>query len=380
MAHRWRGESPVVERLLHALGAQPAFVDAVLGDLAEERARRTEENGPMSAGWWYGREALRAVPHLLWNAARHGGASGRARVAAVLAGLALMPLVVGALVLRDSPPAALVFEGQRGSDDANSIVLNTIHPVQLVTRVLDAKQRELPPATVRYEWASGTPVTVTRNGVVTCKELGDAEVRASAGAVATTLIVRCRPVSKVHGDMVLSLIAGGATEALPLTAIAPDGRRVDLIAWDARVEDSSIVALHGLQIRPVASGTTSVLVSIGDGATRIWVSVYEPVSTLAGLRPDQRLVSVPVHLGAGDTIRWPLPTGHFWLRFTPVSGSQPVPKIVVSGSISCMPELGPTDQASCIVRDPGARIRIMHPGASRGQIVGRLALERKSDF
>jgi hypothetical protein len=232
---------------------------------------------------------------------------------------------------------------------------------------------------VRYEWASGTPVTVTRNGVVTCKESGDAEVRASAGAVATTLIVRCRPVNEIHGDMVLSLIAGGATEALPITAHAPDGRRVDLIAWEARVEDSSIVALDGLRIRPLAPGTTSVLVSVGDGKTRIWVNVYEPVSTLAGLRPDQRLVSVPVHLGAGDTVRWPLPTGRFWLRFTPASRSQPVPRIVVSGVMSCMPEVGSTDQASCIVRAPGARIRISHPGASRGRIVGRLALERRSD-
>jgi hypothetical protein len=249
-----------------------------------------------------------------------------------------------------------------------------------VTRVLDAKQRELPPTTVRYEWASGTPVTVTRNGVVTCKESGDAEVRAWAGAVATTLIVRCRPVATIHGEMVLSLVAGGAREALPITASAPDGRSVDLIAWDARVEDSSIVALHALQLRPLAPGTTSVLVSIGDGKTRIWVNVYEPVSTLAGLRPDQRLVSVPVRLEAGDTIRWPLPTGSFWLRFTPVSRSQPVPRIVVSGAMSCVPDLGPTDQASCIVRGPGARIRITHPGVSRGQIVGRLFLERRSDL
>ena len=365
------------ERLLHALGAHPAFADAVLGDLAEERARREKEQGKVAARLWYAREAARAVPHLLWNAVRHGGASGRARVGALLAGAALASTVVAALALQESPPASLVFEGQRGSDVVNGVVLNTTHPVQLVTHAFDAKKRELPVSKVQYEWAAGIPVSVTPSGAVTCTESGDAEVRAWAGTVATTVLVRCRPVSRVNGDMVLSLIAGEVGQPLPVAAYAPNGRHEWMMAYEARVADTGVVALNGLFLRPIAPGRTSVQVKIGDGQTRILVSVSERVPTLEGLRPDQRLVSAPVHLAAGDTIRWPLPVGQFWLRFTPVASSRPVPKIVVSGNIACTPAFGRTDQAACLVRAPGARVRIAHPGRPSGVIEGNLALERR---
>ncbi|HET9012302.1 MAG TPA: hypothetical protein VFN38_10845 [Gemmatimonadaceae bacterium] len=375
----FRPQAPLAERLLAALGAHPSFADAVLGDLAEERARREKAHGRAAARWWYAREAIRAVPHLLWNALRHGGSSGRAHVAALLAGVALVPALIAALALRDSPPAFLVFEGQRGSDVVNGVVLNSTHPVQLVTRALDAKKRELPPGSVRYRWAAGAPIAVTESGVVTCTEPGDAELRATAGAVATTLIVRCHPVSAVHGELVLSMVAGETGQELPISAYAPDGQRVSLLAFEARVQDSTIAVMNGLHIRPIAPGTTSVTVRIGDAQTLIHVSVYERVRTLVGLRPDQRLVSAPVRLAAGDTIRWPLPTGKFWLRFTPDSGAQPVPRIVVSGGVSCMPAFGPTDQATCLVRAPGARVRIAHPGGSRKLVVGHLALERRDE-
>jgi hypothetical protein len=177
--------------------------------------------------------------------------------------------------------------------------------------------------------------------------------------------------------MVMSLIAGGAGGDLPFTARAPNGRLEWLVAFDVRVDDSAVATVHGLHVRPVAPGTTVVTVSIGDARARVWVNVYEPVSTFAGLRPDQRLVSAPVRLASGDTIQWPLPTGQFWLRFTPVSRSQPVPRIVVRGQIACMPAFGPTDQARCVVRAPGASVRISHPHASRGEIVGNLSLERR---
>jgi hypothetical protein len=367
---------PLPERVLHTLGAHPSFADAVLGDLAEERARREAEQGILAARWWYACEMLRAVPHLLGNAMRHGGATGRARAAAWLAGAALVPALVAAFVLREPPPAFLVFEGQRGTDVANGIVLNTRHPVQLVTRAFDSRERLLPPASVRYEWAAGIPITVTSTGVVTCTESGDAEVRATAGSLVTTVLVRCRPVNSVNGDMTLSLIAGEAGQALPFSAYGPNGRSEYLMAYEARVEDTSVAVLKGLQIRPVAPGITSAVVKVGDGATRIWLSVHERVPTLAGLRPDQRLVSAPVRLAAGDTIRWPLPAGRFWLRFTPLSPSQPVPRIRVAGHISCEPAFGPTDQALCVAQAPGAELRITHPGRSRRAITGNLALER----
>jgi hypothetical protein len=53
------------ELLLEALGAPTAFRDALLGDLAEEFARRADRDGPGAARRWYYRESIRATPHLL---------------------------------------------------------------------------------------------------------------------------------------------------------------------------------------------------------------------------------------------------------------------------------------------------------------------------
>lgn len=374
-----RPPAPLVERLLQAVGAHPSFADAVLGDLAEERARREKEQGAAAARWWYAREALRAVPHLLGNAVRHGGATGRLRAFTVLAAPALALALAITLALRAPPPAYLVVESQRGTDAANSVVLNSTGPVRLITHAFDAHDRELPAGGVQYRWSAGIPIPVTSDGIVTCTEPGDAELRAWAGGAATTIVVRCRPVERVNGSLSMSLVVGERGRSLPFTVLGPNGEIVDLVAYEARVQDSGVAALKGLVIRPVAPGKTSALLKVGDGQTRIFVNVYEPVPTLAELRPDQRLVSAPVRLARGDTIRWPLPTGRFWLRFTPAEAlhKRPVPKIAVAGDVTCTPAFGFTDQVTCIALREGARIRIAHPGASTDSVIGNLAFERR---
>ena len=376
-----RGASPenasMPERLLQGLGAHPSFSDAVLGDLAEERARRTEQHGRVAGQWWYVRETLRSAPHLLWNAIRHGGARGRARAAAVLVGVALLPTIaVIALVIRDGPPARLVIDAQHGFDASDGIVLNTRRPVQLAMRVFDAEGNALSPADVRYRWIGGTPLPVSPRGVVTCREAGDATVRASLGTVETTVLLRCRPVKTVHAEMAMSFFPGDPGKDLAFSATSADGRPVDLLAGELRVQDTSVATLRGTHVRPVAPGRTAVIVRIGDGESETGVSVYEPVRTLAGLRADQEMVVAPVRLARAETIRWPLPMGLFWLQYYRASTPQPLPVFAVDGLVMCMPDFGPTiDHVGCLVRAPGASIRITHPG-SGATIVGSLALER----
>jgi len=55
----------LAEAFLASLGAQPEFRDAVLGDLAEELALRTQWDGVRAARRWYYREAIRSTPYLL---------------------------------------------------------------------------------------------------------------------------------------------------------------------------------------------------------------------------------------------------------------------------------------------------------------------------
>jgi hypothetical protein len=373
-----RAASPWAERVLHGLGAQPSFADAVLGDLAEERARRAEQDGAIAAHWWYAREAFRSAPHLAWNAMRHGGARGRARVTAALLAVALVPTAaLIALLLRDGPPVQLVVEAQHGADVSNGIVLNTRRPVQLEMRVLDAKGHPLSSTDVRYRWAAGIPLKVSPTGVVTCQHPGDATVRASIGTVETTVLLRCRPVKRVLAQMPMNFLVGDPGKDLTFMALSPDGKPVDLLAGEVRVMDSTIAMLTGMHVRPLAPGYTPVLVRIGDGEGWTGVSVYEPVRTFDGLRPDQELVVAPVRLGRGETIRWSLPMGLFNLHYNRTSAAQPIPVLAVDGLIMCMPDFGPSiEDTYCLVRAPGASVRISHPGLVAGEVAGSLALTR----
>jgi hypothetical protein len=182
--------------------------------------------------------------------------------------------------------------------------------------------------------------------------------------------------------MWISLVAGDSGHDLAFAALAPDGRPVTLLAGELHVEDSTIATLTGIRIRPVAPGQTFVMVRIGDGVSRTGVSVFERVRTLSGLRPDQRLVVAPVRLARGDTIRWPLPKGRFWMQYDRASGAQPIPTFAVDGQIMCMPEpaLRPAvDNFACLVRGRGASLRITHPGTATGEIAGSVTLVRDTD-
>jgi hypothetical protein len=87
------------ERLLEALGAQPGFRDAVLGDLAEEYAIHAAREGVGRARRWYYHEALRATPHLLRDWTRHLSVRDAGHVAgAVLASYLGTLLLVGIAV------------------------------------------------------------------------------------------------------------------------------------------------------------------------------------------------------------------------------------------------------------------------------------------
>jgi hypothetical protein len=367
--------------VLHGLGAHPAFADAVLGDLAEERVRREAEHGAVAARCWYAREAFRSAPHLLGNAVRHGGPRGRARVVAVLAALALVPTAaLIAFLLRNGPPARLVVDRPGGGDVSDGIVVNTRHPVQLAMRALDAKGRVLRSTDVQFRWVAGVPLGVTPSGGVTCTHPGDATVRAAVGTLSTILLLRCRPVREVRTQMGIQFVAGDSGRELSFAALDPRGRPVNLLTGELHVQDSTIATLKGIRIRPVAPGRTLVTVRIGDGEGRIGVVVYEPVRTLDGLRIDQRFVVAPVRLARGDTIRWPLPMGLFHLQYDRASDAQPIPTFAADGLIMCMPDFGPTvDHVYCLVRGPGATLRIAHPGTGAPEIVGTIALARQKD-
>jgi hypothetical protein len=193
-----------------------------------------------------------------------------------------------------------------------------------------------------------------------------------------------------------NFVVGEPPGTLTVDAIGLDGQPVTRIAATLRVVDSTIATLDASgRLRPLRPGHTSVDIEIGDRRTGAEVTVFEPVRTFEGLRPDQRWVVAPIRLTRGASIRLPLPTGLFFLAFGADSsempmtrgfegfGSSPIAQspisMSVAGPIMCMPELGPgVLDTHCLARAPGATLTLTY-SASGGshEIVGTLALERQ---
>lgn len=388
--HRPRTPEPgLAERLLLGIGADAGFAEDVLGDLAEERAGRRARHGSARAAAWYLVEVVRAVPHFVWSAARHGSPRARMRLAAFCgatllaagAGVALWAILPGA-------PARLAI------GDGPELTINNVGPVRLSARVLDDEGRQLAGKEVRYRWAGGVPAAVWPDGVVKCAERGRSVVRASLDAVSTKVVVNCEPVKSLFlGEQ--AFFAGDPPRPLVITARDAEGRDVHRIAGEVRVADSTIATVlpNGL-IRPLRAGETRLTVAIGDLVDNRRLTVFERVTSFDSLRPDQRWVVAPLHLEPGEVIRWPLPPGRIAIAFgsgvddargaTPPVGSfggtgQALPPFVmyVEGPVLCMPNLGPgIPSTGCIARSPEARLVVAHPGGSvRGPIFGAVSLQ-----
>lgn len=209
--------------------------------------------------------------------------------------------------------------------------------MQVSTMVFDAAGHELPPTGVRYRWASGAPVEVTPAGVVTCTQPGDASIRASLGAVATTALVRCRPVRDIRAPNVLNLVVGAPSQDVPLEALGPDGRPVTLLAGAMSVGDSTIVALEGQRVRARTAGMTWVTTQIGDGEWDTSVHTYDRAPSPEAIRRGQHL-AVPVRLASGEMRRWRLPASRarYFVTMVPDRAERSMPHVAITGA-NCAP-------------------------------------------
>lgn len=388
----------VTERTLLALGGDPFYITDLLGDLSEEYTYRAAHDGVYAARFWCLREIVRSAPHLVWSAIRHGTPSARARLAAsMLTVVVTFSVLTLAWLTRDGPPASLVVGA---GIDSDGIVVNNLGPVPLSMSVLDARGHRLERTEVRYQRISGAPIQLSTRGVIKCPRPGDAIVRASLATLHRDFVVHCQPVRKLRDAGWGNFVLGGPASTLTVDAIGLDGKPVTRIAARLRVEDSTIATLDSSgRLRPLRPGQTWIDIQIGDRRAGAFVTVYEPVRTFEGLRPEQAWVVAPIRLARGASIRWPLPTGVFFLTFSgdsseapPTrgfvglgSGSGPIVQspinMSVAGLITCtrMPEVQPgVLGAWCLARAPGATVILRHsePG-DPNEIVGSLALERQ---
>lgn len=375
-----RTDRSTYERLLVAIGLDAELVEAMVGDLAEEFTLRATRNGRILARVSLGLEVVRSAPHLITSVLRRGEPRARVRLAAALLAIGLMvTATLVAVLLRDGPPSRLL-----ANVATDGIVINSVHAVQLEMRVLDKRDHPLASQGVQYQWISGAPITVTSQGVVTCTWDGEATVRASLGMIATDVAVLCRPVRELHASNWIDFVAGDLPRDLPFVAIGFDDRPVMQLRGAARVYDTSIAAIVGHTIRPRAVGQTMVHVDVGDRSAGMRVIVHERVRSLEGLRADQRFVAVPVRLERGDTLRWSLPKGAFWLKYLPRRPGEAPPTITLSGDAACSRGNGlrvyviPLGEYGtyCMVRPGGATVNVGHGAFGAAVVEGSLALER----
>jgi len=290
----------------------------------------------------------------------------------------LTAIVFLVLAACKGPPARLV----AGSGD--TVVLNNVRPVQLSMQVFDAAGHALPNTAVRFQWAAGINIPISRSGVVTCTQAGDVALRASLGSIVKPLLVRCRPVRRVFGGGPVNLVLGGPPYDLLFEGVDSAGRPVRPLSAVATVDDSMIVALEGWRIRARNPGTTGVDVYVGDDWVHWYVQVFEPALTLDGIRPGQHL-AVPVRLAAGELHNWQLPAwsshehaagrGDYKMQMLATGDTLRIPRLAIVGAIC---DHNSPWSYECLAPH-GASVIAYHPlKADRaGEWIGTLAVVRR---
>lgn len=220
---------------------------------------------------------------------------------------------------------------------ADTVVVNTMRPVPLPIRLLDRRGHLLDSSGVRYRWTGGATIPVSDNGVVTCTQSGDATVHASLGAISARLLVRCRPVTKVRGSRMMSLVVGDPPEDLPFDALGLDGQPISPLAAQVTIEDSTVATLEGQRIRARAPGATGVTMRVGDREGFVQVHAFGIALTPEGVRPGQH-VAVRVRLSGDEMRKWRLSASpeFYYVEMLADSKVHEIPSLAIVGA-NCGP-------------------------------------------
>ena len=367
----------LVERILHHAGADPAFIEALLGDIAEECDHRSKRDGVAAARWWYATQLVRSSPYVAQSWFRYARRHARAQFAAVMAGLVAVSIAILLMIgMRDGPPAVL----QAGTSD--DIVINSENPVHLPVQVLDARGHLLKTVAIRYERIGGDSIDITPLGVITCTSIADARLRVSLAGLSRTFSIRCRPLRDFYVDNEGDMTQGDPPERLRLVGRSPDGRFIGLIAGSMTVRDTSIAVLDGEFLRPRAVGTTEVVVAAGDRVAYLLVRVWKRRDSPTALQQFEAF-STKLDMSTGETRRLSVARGLyiFSLRddsdaFDPSVNRDSRPRLVLTSRNANCKEAG--DQRYMCVALADAEVIVYAPriGDPARRYTGRLAIYR----
>jgi hypothetical protein len=269
----------------------------------------------------------------------------------------LIPLAVSAACSgSNGPPARLV----GGSSD--TVIINNRREVRIPTRVLDRAGHTLPDSGVRYRLIAGNQIVVSSTGMVTCLRSADATVQASLGTLATTMLVRCRPVKTVYIDGPIQFLLPDTAQELPLRVADLDGNEVSLLSGRTDIIDTTVATIDGIRVIPKAPGATVAGARFGNESAGVGVHVYEKVSSLDALQQGKKFVGVSLRLAGGEIKTWELPPGSWMLTMLPESDEVNGLRLRIEGA-SCSPLQLTRRRVGCFVKTTG-RVIVYNPSTS----------------
>ncbi len=183
------------------------------------------------------------------------------------------------------------------------VVVNSRTATRLPVAARNAAGRIVSASGTRYELVSGGDVQLSDNGVVTCWQPTDAEIRVTRAELSTRFIVRCRPILGFRLPATVRLLTTDPPRELMVGAVGLDGNPVTLLAGTASVRDTQVVVLRNGRLYPKARGVTEVDVTAGDCSIAVQIKVVELSSTPEALKPNEEFATA-LRLVGGEIHDW----------------------------------------------------------------------------
>lgn len=296
----------------------------------------------------------------------------------ILVALGVVGGIAWFAVLRPRP-TSLVMTARTGDD---TVVINQRRPTRLRASVLDQYARHLESDTaVRYRLLSGDSMALSSDGALRCDRRSEAVVRATFERLTRQFLLRCRPVASVEMGSWLDLVAGDSARDLPFVAHGLDGRPVTELRGTVTIVDPSVATIRGTRVRPRRTGTTVVIIDVGDERAHMPVVVYDSVKSFVSNPRKSQFMAMHVSLARGDTVLTPVPKGAFWVTYFSSDPRAAPPTIELRGDGLCTLGNGLTSRritegeyAKYCYSRAGAGMIIAHGASGAFRVNGVVAL------
>ncbi|HYD54234.1 MAG TPA: hypothetical protein VEA99_16480 [Gemmatimonadaceae bacterium] len=258
----------------------------------------------------------------------------------------------------------------------DTVVVHALRSTPLPVRALDPRGRPRALEGVRFAWLSGDRVAISDSGRVTCERPAEARVQVRAGTLASTFVLRCRPIRGFRRLDDVQLTVGDPPQPFVVGAIGVDGADVTQLHGSAVVADTAVARLDAAgMLHAVGRGNTAVMVEAGDCRMLRFIDVWERADSTRAMRPYEVFEQRALRLAAGELRRWPLSPGIYTMELQPDSRS-PGALELLHHQVNCT-RTGEGQRYYCAAL-PNAMLVVRHPGpAGRGaDRVARLTVRR----